>query len=291
MAIQLQSIQCEGRGDIYYINPGHLTRVTDPDHPKFDSRVKIGVNEGMARSIADLGVLEPILVQKGPEIRSGVFSVYVIDGNQRTINAIEANRIRAERGDEPILVPVIFRRGDGDGDVALVRMAANMHIQESPISTALKVRAALNAGKTETQVANALGLTPAKVNALLSLLELDPSAQEAIDTFQAPLAVAPELVKLPQDQQMAALAPVLEAAKEGQTVTPTAAKQAVRKATGKTRAKMTRMTMPEIRGMLDGMVAEYQADRGLGRSPVFRGKVELLAKIFGEDVEALLKGE
>lgn len=292
MAINLNSIQASGRGDIYYINPENLTRVTDPTHPKFDPRVKIGITEGMVRSIDQHGVLETILVQKGPEIEPGVFSVYVIDGNQRTINAIEANRIRALRGDDPVLVPVIFRRGDDAGDIALIRMAANLHIAESPISTALKVKAALNAGKTETQVANALGMTPAKVDALLALLELDSDAQAAIDTFQAPLPVALELVKLPQDQQAAALAPILEKAKEGEAVSPMAAKQAVRKAAGKQdRAKMTRMTIGQIRDKLSGLVAEYRADRGLGRSPVFRAKVEILAEIFGEDVETLLKGE
>ncbi|RRF10818.1 hypothetical protein EAN93_29390 [Klebsiella pneumoniae] len=53
--------------------------VTDKTHPLYDERVHLPIEEGMVLNIAELGVLEPIIVWKDPE--TGLTCVVV--GRQR----------------------------------------------------------------------------------------------------------------------------------------------------------------------------------------------------------------
>ncbi|MBD3709295.1 hypothetical protein IE996_11560 [Klebsiella pneumoniae] len=61
------------------VRAGKAAPVTDKTHPLYDERVHLPIEEGMVLNIAELGVLEPIIVWKDPE--TGLTCVVV--GRQR----------------------------------------------------------------------------------------------------------------------------------------------------------------------------------------------------------------
>lgn len=75
--------------------------VTDKTHPLYDEWVHLPIEEGMVLNIAELGVLEPIIVWKDPE--TGLTCVVV--GRQRVKHTTEANKLRLKEGKDPLLVP------------------------------------------------------------------------------------------------------------------------------------------------------------------------------------------
>lgn len=75
-----------GRGDTLNFRPEDLKVITDAKHPLYDARVERPVDEAMVLSIMSLGIIEPLVIARDGE------SVYVVDGRQRRLNAIEANK-------------------------------------------------------------------------------------------------------------------------------------------------------------------------------------------------------
>ncbi|HBZ8892853.1 TPA: hypothetical protein MNB12_005465, partial [Klebsiella pneumoniae] len=53
--------------NVLNFEPENLHLVTDKTHPLYDERVHLPIEEGMVLNIAELGVLEPIIVWKDPE--------------------------------------------------------------------------------------------------------------------------------------------------------------------------------------------------------------------------------
>lgn len=58
-----------GKTNVLNFEPENLHLVTDKTHPLYDERVHLPIEEGMVLNIAELGVLEPIIVWKDPESR------------------------------------------------------------------------------------------------------------------------------------------------------------------------------------------------------------------------------
>ena len=56
-----------GKTNVLNFEPENLHLVTDKTHPLYDERVHLPIEEGMVLNIAELGVLEPIIVWKDPE--------------------------------------------------------------------------------------------------------------------------------------------------------------------------------------------------------------------------------
>lgn len=56
-----------GKTNVLSFEPENLHLVTDKTHPLYDERVHLPIEEGMVLNIAELGVLEPIIVWKDPE--------------------------------------------------------------------------------------------------------------------------------------------------------------------------------------------------------------------------------
>ncbi len=56
-----------GKTNVLNFEPENLHLVTDKTHPLYDERVHLPIEEGMVLNIAELGVLEPIIVWKDHE--------------------------------------------------------------------------------------------------------------------------------------------------------------------------------------------------------------------------------
>lgn len=90
-----------GKTNVLTFEPEHLHLITDKTHPLYDERAHLPIDEGMVLNIAELGVLEPIIVWKDPE--TGLTCVVV--GRQRVKHTTEANKLRLKEGKDPLLVP------------------------------------------------------------------------------------------------------------------------------------------------------------------------------------------
>lgn len=72
-----------------------------PEHPLYDERIFLPIDEAMVRNIRAFGVIEAINVRKnGPNVE-------VVDGRQRVRHARIASQRNVEEGLPPILVPCL----------------------------------------------------------------------------------------------------------------------------------------------------------------------------------------
>jgi ParB-like chromosome segregation protein Spo0J len=156
----------------------------------------------MTLSLAREGQIKPGMVRKnGPKLE-------ILDGRQRYRAELLANEwIRAD--DER----VAFRRGQllqfkfevvrpEDEKAAIRKMiAANLHIDDTPMVRARRIARALKWGLTEEDVRINYGFKdPKTISKILDLLDLCPKAQAAVDKG-LPETVARRMVGLPHDKQ------------------------------------------------------------------------------------------
>ncbi len=148
---------------------------------------------GFAKTIGELGLLQPILVR-----RDGNEWV-LINGEMRLRAAKKAGltKIRAEVEDSNLTAAQILHR----------QLVANQHIELLPLEKARAIdRLMRESGWTAIEVAAKLGISSATVSRLLSLLKLPESVQEKIDKGQIPASTAYELAKVEDAREQAQLA-------------------------------------------------------------------------------------
>lgn len=188
------------RSDGFTADPDIFTIVTDPKHPLYDERVEaIPLDNpdlmGLIASIAEIGVKTQIHV-----IRDGE-KLLVKDGNQRVRAALEANKLRKERGLDPVQVPfkVVHER---NGETQVEKAGMNLRVK-SPAMVQARLAAKLEAmGKSREQIAVAMGFTSTTmVDNCLRLLDCAPKVQQAVETGQASPSFARDMAKLPREEQ------------------------------------------------------------------------------------------
>lgn len=195
------------RGTHFNIEPERLVLVTDKKHPLYDPRVHWVPDDAMVKSVMVHGVVETITARKNGE------AVEVIDGRQRVLAALEANRrFEAEGVGRRVRVPTIIRNEKTDADDAVLMVATNEIRKDDDVVTKAEKAAALIAlGKTAREVADAFGRVPATIKAWLRLMELAPVVKTAIRNGQIGVAEAVEaLAHLPKTDQGAACAKLVE---------------------------------------------------------------------------------
>jgi ParB/RepB/Spo0J family partition protein len=146
------------------------------------------------------GVLEPILVRKGP-----LGKPEVINGRQRVRCAREANRRLVAMGSPKLRVPAVVRR-DEDSTVFGIAVSANeLHQGDQVMAKAIKVQRYLNMGHTEDEAAIQFGVSTTSIDNWLKLLELAPAVKEAVAAGKIRASAAQQLHGLTFDAQKAAL--------------------------------------------------------------------------------------
>lgn len=191
-----------------------------PEHYLWDERVKLPLDEPLARNIMVHGVIHNVTVTKDGD------RVLVVAGRQRVRSAREAN-IRLEReGKATILVPVTVRRGE-DADLAGVFVSENENRRpDTPLAKAQKAQRLLNMGRPEEQVAVDMGLKLPHLKQLLKLMELAPEVRKAVNADRLSASAALELHGMPRDKQKAKLDGLLAApAANGKKITAKDAKR------------------------------------------------------------------
>lgn len=183
-----------------------------PEHPLYDERIFLPIDEAMVRNIRAFGVIEAINVRKnGPKVE-------VVDGRQRVRHARIASERNVAEGLPPILVPCLAPIKATDVTAMGVMVSANAHRRDDdPMTRAKKASRMMALGATEADVAVSFGVTKAQVKNYLALLDLAPKVQKAVEAEAVPFTAAIQLADLPREEQVAQLDKMIEAG--GVTVT------------------------------------------------------------------------
>lgn len=192
------------RTNAWLFDPEQLKLVTDENHPLYDPRIHLPTDEAMIRNIMVNGVIEPVIVAKEGQ------EVVVVDGRQRTKNAIEANKRLTAEGKEPVKVTCIIRRGD-DASLFGVLISANENRQDdTPLGKAEKLARYMAMGRTEDQAAIAFGVSIVTIKTWLAMLTLSEKVRQAVDEGVISATAAVKLVDLPRPEQETALNSLVE---------------------------------------------------------------------------------
>lgn len=165
------------------------------EHPLYDVRINAPLKEEFIRNVRHLGVLQPVVVTQMGE------KIVVVAGRQRVRAAREASRRNIEEGLPAIRVPIIFRRGE---TTALFPMAIaeNEHrLGDSPQARAAKIQKLLDYGYSREEAAEAFGIGPVALDALLTLLAAPQEVREAVAAGNLAVSTVPEIAKLPEEAQ------------------------------------------------------------------------------------------
>jgi ParB family transcriptional regulator, chromosome partitioning protein len=184
------------RTDAYLLDPHDVALIEDEDHPLYDARVLLPVDENLVRNIMVNGVIKPIVVQTGTD------PPVVIDGRQRVKAAREANRRLQKEGKELIRVAAVRRRGE-EGDLYGVLVSANAHTQlDGPVEHARKAQKMKNLGKTDEEVCIAFGWSKARLQSYLVLLDVSAPIRKAVEAGQVSVSAAAKLAGMaPKEQE------------------------------------------------------------------------------------------
>lgn len=200
----------QSRLTAFAVDPDELTIVgldtkDGPEHPLYDERIGLPVEDAFVRNIQEYGVLEPVLVRRSGD------AIEVLDGRQRVRGAREAKRRQALAGELTVKVPVMVRRDDGFRAMG-VMLSANEHRRaDESLVKARKAQRMLDQAAPEATVANALGVSVAHLRNLLKLLELAPPVQKLVEVGKLAPTAAVTLVDLPRKEQAPAAQKLVEA--------------------------------------------------------------------------------
>lgn len=190
------------------VTPDRLTIVgldtgDGEEHPLFDTRIHLPVDENLVRNIMVYGVLLPVLVRR----EAG--ALLVVDGRQRVRAAREASRRLRESGFVAVSVPIKEQRG-ADGFVAGVMVSANeIRRNDEALDKAAKAVRLLALTNDIDAVCQAFGRSETTIRNWLSVMEADPVVHTAIRAGELTMTAAVELARFPRAEQGAELEKLL----------------------------------------------------------------------------------
>jgi ParB family chromosome partitioning protein len=186
-----------------------------PEHPLYDERINLKLSDGLVKNIMVYGVIQPVAIVKDGD------KAVVAAGRQRVRAARKANEKLRERGEEPIMVPAVLRRGEDDLLMGVSISENENRENDDPIVQAGKVQRYLDRGRSHGEAAVTFGVSTQTISNRLKLLDCIPAVKTAVKKGLISASAAIELSGLPADEQKAALDKMLES---GQTTTKDAKK-------------------------------------------------------------------
>lgn len=170
-----------GRLNAFAVDPVDLVIIgldtaDGPEHPLYDERATMKLDESLVKNIMGYGIIETVVVVKDADGR-----VLVVAGRQRVRAAREANiRLKAE-GKAIVLVPVMTRRGELNALMGVMVSENEHRMEDRPIAKARKACRFVGMGHSEAEAAIAFGVTIQTLHAWMRLLELDPALVKAVE--------------------------------------------------------------------------------------------------------------
>jgi ParB family chromosome partitioning protein len=201
----------EGRGNTFRVWPEDLMIIgldTDdgPEHPLWDERVHLPIDESLVLSIMAHGVLQVVKVA----VYDGV--PVVIDGRQRVRAARLANeRLRAS-GEPLVSIRVEGENGKRISDERLqTAMVALNEIRRADdvLVKAAKAERMRARGLSVSQIALAFGVTGQCIRDWQRLAGLAPAVRKAVQEGRVSAHAAAALADLPHEEQVAKIEEVI----------------------------------------------------------------------------------
>jgi ParB family transcriptional regulator, chromosome partitioning protein len=206
-----KNCNAEGRDDLLWFDPEKLVVVEDQNHPLYDSRVNLPIDESMILDVMYRGVHTPIQVRRNGTGDDGKPIVEVVAGRQRVKACREANKRLREQGKEPYWVPARLRRGQ-DADMFGLLVSENTHRRnDGPVVKAQKIEKYLSLGRSQEEACVTFGLGLQMLKQYLVILDCVPEVQAAIDGSKLPVSVGKDFAAMKREDQGAALAKMLAA--------------------------------------------------------------------------------
>lgn len=180
---------------ILAFDPEVLTIVEEEGADLADDRSKEPPPESFILNIMHYGVRQPITVRKNPETGK----TEVVDGRKRVLGCREANKRLKKRGDEPWRVSAVpARAGSGDA-IGLMITLNEQRVEDSPLNLAKKCARMMERGKTEEEVALAIGKSTATLKNMLGLLDAPAVVRHAVENGKVSVSDGYKLSKLSVD--------------------------------------------------------------------------------------------
>lgn len=177
------------------------------EHPLYDKRIHLKLDEGMVKNIMVYGVIQAVTVTKIGGVPC------VVTGRQRVRCSREANKRLLAEGKEPIRVPVMLKKGD-DHRLFGFSVSENENRQDdNVIQKAENVARYLDMGRSEAEAAITFGVTKTTIKAWLSVLETIPAVRRAVEQGLLSATAAAKLAGLTPEKQREALAELLASGK------------------------------------------------------------------------------
>jgi ParB family chromosome partitioning protein len=170
------------------------------EHPLWDERVLLPLDESMVLSIMSLGVKEPIIVRK-----EGT-AAQVVDGRRRVMHAREANKRLKKLGEPCIDVPAVVERGSEE-HLSHVAIALNeiRRPDELLVKADKAARLVSRNGGDIKDAALAFGVTTVTIKNWLKLVELPSPIKKAVVAGVLSANAASKLHGLDRTEQLETL--------------------------------------------------------------------------------------
>lgn len=213
--------------EIEYMDPDVVVIIgldTDDreDHPLYDERVFLPVDESLVRNIMVYGIQVPVITRQ----QAGTH--YVVDGRQRVRAARKAKERQGDAGEHQLKVPVRATQGEDSRVAGIMVLTNELRKNDEILAKARKAARLLDLLGDINEVAIAFGRTVTTIRNWLSLVEADPHVHAAVMAGQVSAAAAIEISKQPRDSQRETLDRLVKSGAVGATVSEAEAKKARR---------------------------------------------------------------
>jgi len=273
------------RRNVFMMDPDAVTVVGHDtedgvDHVLYDPRIKLPLDEGLVRNIQVYGVLEPIIGQTDGD------RTLVVDGRRRVLHAREARKRQKAAGEQEVLVPVWFKKGEDQYLFGVSRSANAMRKDDGPISNARSAQRMIDMGASEAEVAVVFGVKLQTLKSWTNLLDLAPRVKAAVERGAVGVEAANALVGLSKEDQDAH---VIELQAQGVKLTAEALTNRVRAAAGKPPSQTPRHRLNRATEVLTKLAKAYGNGGDLTEDVLLEAVEELCRAVLSKSLGRLAK--
>jgi hypothetical protein len=176
------------------------------EHPLWDERINLPLDENMVLNIMAEGVHEPVIVRKDGE------QPLLVNGRQRVRHAREANKRLTAAGKEPVEIKTVVERGSDDRMFGIMISTNEVRREDALESKLSKLERYMAMGKSEEQAAIVFGVGVPTIKTWLAIVEAGPEVKSAIRDGALSATAAAKIAKAPREKQAALVQEVRDAA-------------------------------------------------------------------------------
>jgi len=174
------------------IDTDHASR---QEHPLWDKRIELPLDEAMVRSIMVVGVLEPVKIRKNNGVPEVVF------GRQRIRAAREANKRLIAKGERPIVVNTTTTQGDDRSMLGIMITENAIRNDNSMKAKAELLGELLDEGFSDKECATFMGVTQTAIRNWKKLRECSEEVMDAVNSGELSASAAADLAVFPVEEQ------------------------------------------------------------------------------------------